>query len=102
MKYILINDIEEYFKLGDYTHWYKNYYEENPDYEGDYDDFIENILIPEMKKYDELQLYEDGCLYGVVSGMSTDISYEEFNPNREPEIFEEIAEALDEEILGEK
>lgn len=68
----------DYFLEGDYYSWYYDDKKNNKKYT--YDEWVVNILIPEMEKYDSLILYSDGTLYGYKGGVSYDISYEEFEP----------------------
>lgn len=79
----------KYFQEGDYTHWYSEYLEENPNSGISYEEYIRDILIPEMEEYDYLLLFEDGTLYGVKGGISHDISFNEFEPY-DTEIFENL------------
>jgi hypothetical protein len=64
----------EYFMEGEYTHWQDNTEETK---NMSYTDF-QAWLVDDMRKYDSIVVYSDGCIYGIVGGISHDISYDDF------------------------
>lgn len=87
----------EYFKEGDYTHWYDRYCDSNSKgVSCSYSEFIDSVVMAEMEDYDYLVLYSNGTVYGIKGDLTYHISYNDFRYHRgfdglsEAEIFMEL------------
>lgn len=83
----------KFFEDGDYTAWQENT-EETKDMTSEE---FQTWLVEDMKKYDSIVLYSDGCIYGNKGGISHDIDYDNFG--KDVEIFINLAEEYGTQVI---
>ena len=66
----------DYFGEGDYSHW-KEQNEETDVMT--YEEYTEHLVQEMQDQYECIRLHSDGTMYGIESGISHDISYNEFD-----------------------
>ena len=74
-----VEKVRQFFENAECAHWYDQYVIEQKMFKEEalnYEQWFEQILMPNLMEFDSITLWSDGCLYGNKNGICHDLDYE--------------------------